>query len=156
MTTLLSNPRERTRFFRFTIVGTLGAIVDFGVRNLLVNVFAFPSVLAATISFIAAVLSNFTWNSLWTFPDSRSKPQIRLFGEFLIVSSVGLLIRIPTLAILEPIIYRFTYYITVYVGIDSNIPIKLVSDNITLAISIVIVLFWNFFANRYWTYSDVK
>jgi hypothetical protein len=29
-------------------------------------------------------------------------------------------------------------------------------ENVTLVIAVVIVLFWNFFVNRYWTYSDVK
>ena len=29
------------------------------------------------------------------------------------------------------------------------------ADNITLAIAVIIVMFWNFFANRYWTYNDV-
>jgi putative flippase GtrA len=32
---------------------------------------------------------------------------------------------------------------------------KTVGDNMTLALAVVIVMFWNFFANRYWTYSDV-
>jgi len=31
-----------------------------------------------------------------------------------------------------------------------------ISDNLTLAIAVVIVMFWNFFVNRYWTYSDVE
>jgi len=30
------------------------------------------------------------------------------------------------------------------------------ADNFTLAVAVVIVMFWNFFANRYWTYSDVE
>ena len=28
--------------------------------------------------------------------------------------------------------------------------------NIAKAIATIIVLFWNFFVNRYWTYSDVE
>ena len=27
--------------------------------------------------------------------------------------------------------------------------------NLALAAAVIIVLFWNFFANRYWTYADV-
>jgi len=30
-----------------------------------------------------------------------------------------------------------------------------ISQNLALAISIIIVSFWNFFANRYWTYGNV-
>lgn len=156
MTTLISDPREQTRFFRFAIVGGVGAVIDFGVMNLLVNAFSYPLVLAGTISFLAAVISNFTWNRIWTYPDSRSKPIFRQLGEFFLVSVVGLLIRIPTLAILEPIIQHLISNIADAAGILSESSINVFSDNITLAISIVIVLFWNFFANRYWTYSDVE
>jgi len=35
MTGLLSNSRELTRFLRFAVVGIIGAIVDFGIENLL-------------------------------------------------------------------------------------------------------------------------
>jgi putative flippase GtrA len=28
-------------------------------------------------------------------------------------------------------------------------------NNIALATAVVIVMFWNFFVNRYWTYRDV-
>lgn len=153
MTALLNNPRERTRFLRFAVVGIIGAVVDFGVMNLLTNLFHFPLVLAGTISFIAAILSNFTWNRYWTYPDSRSKPLLNQLATFSIVSVMGLAIRIPLLAILEPVMERFF----------SNLPIELpffsplfYADNLTLAIAVLVVMFWNFFINRYWTYNDVK
>ena len=155
MTTFLSKPIERSRFIRFAIVGAVGSIVDFGVMNILVNKFYFPLVLAGTISFIAAVISNYTWNRLWTFPDSRSKPMLRQLLEFSLISAIGLAIRIPTLAILEPIFYRLITQIASLQFIHLDVPVKIISNNLTLAITILIVLFWNFFANRYWTFSDI-
>ncbi len=74
---ILSNTRERTRFLRFLAVGVVGASVDFGVMNLLthgLNVAVLPS---GTVSFLAAVTSNFLLNRYWTYPDSRSKPVTR-------------------------------------------------------------------------------
>lgn len=153
MTVILTNPRERTRFLRFAFVGVIGAVIDFGVMNLLVNVFSASLVLAGTVSFIAAVLSNFIWNRYWTYPDSRSKPLLRQLIEFSIVSVIGLLIRVPVLAFLEPITF----------ALISNLPFEIplfdanfISDNLTLAIAVIIVMFWNFFVNRYWTYGDVE
>ena len=35
---ILANPKERTRFVRFAIVGVIGAIVDFGIFNLLLAI----------------------------------------------------------------------------------------------------------------------
>jgi putative flippase GtrA len=152
MTMILNDPKERTRFLRFAVVGLIGAVVDFGVANLLVGVFSSPLVLAGTVSFIAAIISNFTWNRYWTYPDSRSKPVGRQLIEFSVVSVIGLFIRIPTLAFMEPRV----------LAVIERLPLEFrfltadtIGDNVTLAIAVIIVMFWNFFVNRYWTYGDV-
>ena len=74
VTAIIGNQRERTRFLRFAVVGGIGSVIDFGVMNLLKNSLGLSLVAAGTISFIAAVVSNFTLNRYWTYPDSRSKP----------------------------------------------------------------------------------
>lgn len=155
MTAWLTNPVERSRFIRFAIVGAIGSVVDFGVMNLLVNLFSTPLVIAGTISFIAAVISNFILNRNWTYPDSRSKPIVRQLMEFSLVSIGGLIIRIPTLAFLEPIIYKWITALALAIIPSVSLPLDVISKNLTLGITILIVLFWNFFINRYWTYSDV-
>jgi len=153
MTAIITNPRERTRFFRFLVVGTIGAVVDFGIENVLHRVFGVPYVWAGTISFICAILSNFIWNRYWTYPDSRSKPLAGQLVQFAIVSVSGLLIRIPILRFLEPII---TQLFSKLPEERLLLPPDAMGENLTLAIAVGIVLFWNFFVNRYWTYSDVK
>lgn len=153
MTLILSNPRERTRFMRFAFVGIIGAVVDFGVMNLLTTRFHYPLVLAGAISFIAAILSNFTWNRYWTYPDSRSKPIFRQLMTFAIVSVIGLAIRVPLLAILEPIAERLFSQLTVQWPMFTS---KFYADNFVLAIAVLVVMFWNFFVNRYWTYNDIE
>ncbi len=152
MTTILTNPRERTRFLRFMMVGAVGTIIDFGVSNLLIHVFSFSLVLAGSISFICAVFSNFTLNRYWTYPDSRTKAIHHQLAQFTLVSVIGLGIRVVTLAILEPIVYGFVQT----TSIPFDLSAKVVADNLTLGMAIAIVTLWNFFANRYWTYSDVE
>ncbi len=153
MTAIIKNPKERTRFLRFVGVGLMGAVIDFGVMNLLTKLLFMPLVIAGTISFIAAVISNFLWNRYWTYPDSRSKPIARQLSQFGVVSIAGLLIRVPLLAILEPL-FEFVF---------SNMPLhfatfttKFLAQNSDLAVAVVVVMFWNFFINRYWTYNDVE
>ncbi len=154
MTVLITNPRERHRFLRFAVVGVIGAVIDFGVANLLIKLIHARLVVAGTISFICAILSNFTWNRYWTYPDSRSKPIHRQLTQFFLINTMGLLIRIPILRYLEPPMESIAdqYGIQWLPYIDS----KMVGDNFTLALAVIIVMFWNFFANRYWTYSDVE
>jgi len=149
---MLSDAQERVRFLRFMIVGAIGAVVDFGVMNLLIHLCNFSVTISGIISFLAAVTSNFTWNRYWTYPDSRSKHLFRQYGEFLLINALGLVLRVPILAFIDPLMRT----------LFSNLPLRLpfitpntLGDNFTLALAVLIVMFWNFFANRYWTYSDV-
>lgn len=153
MTIILSNPRERTRFFRFLVVGLVGAVVDFGVENILHRLIGLPYVWSGAISFICAIISNFVWNRYWTYPDSRSKPIIRQLLQFALVNVTGLAIRVPILRFVEPEITKlFRLFPERYLFLPADV----MGENVTLAIAVGIVLFWNFFINRYWTYSDVK
>ena len=79
--------KEIERFFKFALVGTLGAVIDFGTLNLLILIFGLNKALANTCSFTAAVLSNFTWNRLWTFPESRNRPIIPQLVQFFLVNT---------------------------------------------------------------------
>src|SRR5512135_2136884 len=94
-----TNRKEFKRFGKFLVVGITGFIVDFGIFNLLLRALSFPPVLAQAISFTLAAINNFTWNRYWTYPDSRSKPILRQFGMFFVLSVIGLLIRTPIFAL---------------------------------------------------------
>jgi putative flippase GtrA len=147
---IISRP-ERKRFYRFAFVGTIGAAIDFTVFNLLIQLAGFAPVWASVCSFSAAVVSNFTWNRYWTYPDSRTKRVPRQLAEFFAVNLIGVLIRTPIFAYLEPRTVRLA-------GVFFNgfQPIQeFIGHNSALALSMILVLFWNFFINRYWTYADI-
>ncbi len=56
---LLNNVKERERFLKFAAVGVIGAVIDFGVMNLLTQAGGMSLVIAGTISFICAVIQQF-------------------------------------------------------------------------------------------------
>lgn len=149
---ILANTKERTRFFRFAIVGTIGAMIDFGVFNLLTVVVRIPAIFSSMFSFVAAVISNFLWNRYWTYPDSRAKPMSQQLVQFFIVSVIGLAIRTPLFAWLEKILINISADLLPNFLLSPTI----IGHNLALAITILVVLVWNFVANRYWTYNDVK
>ena len=151
MTHIITNPAERTRFIKFALVGTLGAVIDFGVMNLLTRLTGMDLVPAGTISFICAVISNFIWNRFWTYPESRSRHVVHQLGMFFLVNIAGIGIRIPILHYAEPPLMRFLDGRYMHNPITADVLAK----NITLAIAVGIVMLWNFFVNRYWTYNDV-
>ena len=153
MTAILNNPRERNRFMRFALVGVIGAVVDFGTFNLLSGPLKVPAVLASVCSFGAAIVSNFVWNRYWTYPDSRSKRVSRQMLQFALISLIGLMIRTPLFAMLEnPLSQLFT---NIHLPMLSEFNPNFLGHNIALAVAVGVVMFWNFFVNRYWTYGDV-
>lgn len=149
---IVTNKKEQTRFIRFAIVGVIGALVDFSIFNLLAVIFPVGrNLVFQSISFTAAVISNFLWNRYWTYPDSRSKHFSRQLTQFFVVNTIGLVIR--------TFIYSGFEY--VFLRLFSTIPSlpltpEVISKNLALAGAIGIVMIWNFFINRIWTYNDVK
>lgn len=170
------NGREAKRFVKFAIVGAIGFIVDFGIFNLLFSPFsdlladgtplhilvasygiadervvALAGTAAGIVSFLAAILSNFLWNRYWTYPDSRSKSLRRQFAQFVLVSVAGIVIRVPLMALTTPLFIRFASLWRLLQPYANR-----VGSNLALMLAVVVVMFWNFFVNRYWTYSDVE
>jgi putative flippase GtrA len=148
---ILTDTKERNRFVKFALVGMLGALIDFGVMNLLSHFANMRLVYAGTISFTCAVFSNFIWNRYWTYPESRSRPLLNQLGMFFLVNLAGIAIRIPILHYLEPPLLRFFEGIF-HTSYDSA---EFYAKNLTLAVAVGIVMLWNFFVNRYWTYNDI-
>ena len=146
-----NNRKEITRFLKFSAVGTMGFVIDAGTFNLffLAGLNTDPlQMVAKTISFLLAIISNFIWNRYWTYPDSRSK-RIRLqIGQFFGVNVVGLFLNLLIFGTvgnylrprLEPMFNNS----------------RLIANNAALVTAVAVVLFWNFFVNRYWTYNDVS
>jgi len=150
MTNIITNPQERTRFLKFMAVGVFGAVVDFGIMNLFSKLFGLALVWAGTISFICAIVSNFIWNRYWTYPDSRSRPISRQLIMFFVVNLAGLAIRLPILHFLEPPMRTMFENLSLHLFTP-----EFFGKNFTLAVAVGVVMLWNFFVNRYWTYNDV-
>lgn len=153
MTTLITNPRERTRFLRFLVVGTLGALIDFSTFNICNSLLHILPVIAQAISFTIAVISNFTWNRYWTYPDSRSKSLSSQLGQFFIVNVIGLGIRTPIFAFSKK---PLTKLFSLVLPTGFFLTPQFMGHNAALAIAVIVVLLWNFFVNRNWTYNDVE
>jgi putative flippase GtrA len=156
---LVANPREIKRLAKFATVGLVGSVVDFTVLNLMkwllgsvgfgvgwssaLSPHQIQLVVANAVSFTAAVLSNFTWNRLWTFPESRERPIGRQLLQFTVVNVLGYAINTVLLIALD------TYVFPNFVG-------ERLSFNLAKAVAIGVVLIWNFGVNRIWTYGGIE
>jgi putative flippase GtrA len=138
---LQKKPREVLRFLKFAAVGALGMVVDLTILNIMHKVVGLPLLAANTISFSVAVLSNFTWNRLWTFPESRQRPLVPQLAKFALVNIIGLAINNLVLW-------------AVFNLVDDFIPDPL-DYNLAKIVAIGVVLFWNYGINRLWTYKGI-
>jgi putative flippase GtrA len=156
------HPKEAERFVKFLIVGTLGFIIDFGTLGLLVEVVKLPEIiesntplsvtigliLANTISFTLAIISNFSFNRYWTYPESRGKRKRVQLPQFTLVSVIGLILNNSILALLHTPFDDLLHLLPFLPdSVEGYMPAKMVAT--------IVVLFWNFFVNRFWTYSNV-
>ncbi len=170
------NEKEAERFFKFAVVGVIGFIVDFGIFNLSLRPFelllsngtavhdfivglglndeqtvSLARIFAGMLSFVAAIVSNFMWNRYWTYPDSRSRSVRRQLALFTFVSVAGIIIRVPIIT------YTHTPFTNLVATVAALEPYSVrIGDNLALVLAVLVVMFWNFFVNRYWTYNDVE
>lgn len=153
--------KEVERFLKFAFVGTLGAIIDLGISFLLLLLVFDPRdsvqfLAAATISFIAAVISNFTWNRYWTYPDSRSRPIQQQLIQFTLVSISGWTGRTIWLSFAKPLFSDIATNLSVEYSLPvDDVNAALIGGMVAILLGIFVVMIWNFFVNRYWTYNDV-
>ena len=134
-------------------MGAFGALVDFGSFHLIMSLFNLKPEWAQAISFTLAITSNFIWNRLWTYPDSRSKSMAWQLFTFFVVNLVGLGIRTPIFTSLDdPFKNLFRNFDFLPLGL---ITVDRLGYTFALGVAVVVVMFWNFFINRVWTYNDV-
>jgi putative flippase GtrA len=118
--------------------------------------------LATTVAFVIAVLNNFVWTSLWVYPDSRSRSMRRQLFQFAFISVVGWAGRTLWITLsyqlvgrlLSPIVVPFIHIV------QPAFEMSIVTRNrfgtlVAQLVAMAVVMLWNFFANRYWTFNDV-
>lgn len=118
---------------KYMLVGATSAVIDIGALLIFVEFVRLPLLLAATLSFMIAVGNGFIWNKRWTF-HNKGERVARQYTKFLLTSLVGLGL---TLLLLSVFVYMFRLW---YVFAKMLVT--------------VVVFFWNFTINRFWTFRD--
>ena len=135
-----SNKDEIQRFFRFLVVGLSGTILDFGILITL-KWLGMGTLLAATLSFSAGLVNNFIWNYHWTYSDFHHDRPARQFGQFALVSGLGLALNNLCVLSLESLAAAWMPDPSL-----AYLPAKAAATGV--------VVFWNYFANRHWTFKN--
>lgn len=131
--------KTNRQFVKFAVVGVIGTLIDVGIYNILAILCAYNIYISRSISFTLAATNNYILNRVWTFK-SKDKRVARQFGKFFVISLVGLGLNLLIMKMLEDVV--------------SPIENEIIRKNVPVIIAILIVLFWNFFANKYWTFKQ--
>ncbi len=131
-----NNLDEVKIFLKFSVVGVSGAAVDLGLLTLFFTRLNVALTIAVAIAFTVAVFNNYTWNILWTYSHQDHSAQHHVtLSKFALVSIVGLGIN-------EAIVNLLTGLFGLAVWLAAKL------------IAMGIVMFWNFAANRLWTFRE--
>ncbi len=121
---------KSSRFVAFCLVGGTNSAVDIFFLYVGVSLANLPLFIAASISFVLASLNGYLLNQKLMFKNSAKST--KKYFQYLAVSIVGLLL---TLALL----HVFTAYLMIHYLIAK-------------VITIILVVFWNYFINAFWTF----
>jgi len=133
---LMRRTGELTRFLKFCLVGASGMLVNEGLLWILRWFAGLPLALSSAISIETSIISNFTLNDFFTFPDRRAvgtRSFLRRLRQFNVVSLVGLGINIGMLLLLSTV-FNLHYLLSNLVGI-------------------AVALLWNYLVNLGWTWK---
>jgi putative flippase GtrA len=126
---IIRTRRHWVQLAKFCLVGAVGYGINLAVYATMLH-FGMHYLFAATISFLVAVTSNYTWNRLWTFRDRRAgvaAQGMRFFAVSLASLGANLLV------------------LHLLIGVGTG---KLAGQ----AIAIVLVTPLNFVGNKLWSF----
>ena len=99
--------------------------------------------LAALVGFLFAVTNGFIWNSRWTFRQNDPARRKIQYIKFVLVNAVGLVLNQVIL---------FVVHRMLMAGRPATE--KGLEPLVAFAAATAIVVFWNFLANKYWTFKS--
>jgi len=138
---LIKNNPNLFEFFKFAVVGVTGTVVDFATYAILTRIFDLYYITATCISVFLAIVNNFFLNKYWTFKKGRSGKAKTEYVKFFVVSVVNYFLNIG-----------ITWFIVEKTTAEAAFGTY--EDFFAKVVAIGIVLFSNYFGNKFWTFKD--
>ena len=132
--------KEIGRLVRFATVGAASTLVDFGLLLALKEIGGLPILAANSLSYSMGILTNFSLNRRWTFAEARSSGLWPQLARFMAVSLTGL-------ALNSGIVWALS------APAGSLFSREMIGTVAAKGIATLVVMGWNYLANRYWTFK---
>ncbi len=133
------------QFAKFFMIGLANTAVNVGVFNYFIEATGLtkgmPLVIITTVSFLAALVNSYIWNTHWSFKNGFDN-SIRQFERFFIVTFIGLLVNTLMVIMITTLFYGAG-------------PVKLI-DNLANLAGIFCAMIWNFIGYKYFVFNKKK
>lgn len=131
-----------TQFLKFVVTGTVGAGIDFAIYGALTRLAHFYFLYANLCSVFLAILATFILNKYWTFESREPGAWKSQSWKFFVVAGTNY--------VLQQLILTLIVFYTPLERITG----KSLKDIGAKVIAVGIVMFSNFFLNKYWTFRN--
>ena len=149
----LVQQRGVRQLVKFGIVGASSTIINLVVLYVmlrLVHGHWYDRYIDTTVAFLVSVVNGYYWNRRWTFRSAPARAVHTQFTQFVLINLVGLgLDWLFILLISSPLERELRL-------IESGWPPDKIERVAVLAAQLIataVIVFWNFFANRHWTFK---
>jgi len=130
---------------KFGCVGAANFAVDIGILNLLIflsgTAVGVAYIAFKVISFTFAVTNSYIWNKIWTFKKVDTKETGKEFGQFIMISVIGLILNAAVAG-----------FLVIVVGPMGGIKVKTWAS-VSAAVASVCVMAWNFVGYKFWVFK---
>jgi dolichol-phosphate mannosyltransferase len=128
--------RKLETFFRFSMVGMSGVLVNLGSFSLLYNLLGISKFLASPVAIEISIVSNFLLNNIWTFGGKKTEDKLlirRLKFNFVSLLSLGI---------------SYGTFVLLMTKVPDMIP------QLAQALGIIPATLVNYFMNFHWTFKE--
>ncbi len=146
----LHRRRGARQFVKFGIVGASSTAINFAALYLMLTLLHGHRYISATIAFLVSVGNGYIWNKRWTFKEAQAKALHTQFGQFLLVNLVGLLLDLLIIRLISVPLEHEVHHLWA-----AMTPARVEKAAVMGAqlVATAVVVFWNFYANRRWTFQ---
>ena len=130
---------------KFGIVGASSTAVNFAVLNLMLALHQ-NRYTSVTVAFLVSVVNGYFWNKRWTFKAAPVKAAHTQFSQFLLVNLVAWGLDLLIIKLLSVPLEHSLHFSTPHRNLVA-------ATNLAQLVATGVTVFWNFFANRFWTFK---
>lgn len=138
------------QFVKFGLVGTSSTLINLGVLYLMLRLLGGHRYISATVAFLVSVVNGYYWNRRWTFKDAPTKSVGTQFTQFVLVNLISLALDLLIIRLASvPLEAELRHLQTAW----PPDKIERVAVLAAQLIATAVIVFWNYFANRFWTFK---